>query len=1106
MEKENIFLQKLDKISSLTQIVCLSLFLTGIPAQSAFADTGLPVSQSVYQTKTVTGQVVDETGEPIIGASVMVEGTTDGTITDFDGKFALQVPSGKKVMISFVGYVSQSIAPKQGKDFKVVLVEDSKMLDEVVVVGYGTQKAKNVTGAISTVNPKEIEDLPVGNLGAALQGMVTGLSVSGGQGRPGEAASLSIRQPMTLSKDGGSTDPIYVIDDFIADATAFNNLDPSEVENISILKDAAAAVYGARGGQGAVLVKTKRGKEGAPRVSYSAQFGYNDEISRAKLMNSYDYGVLWNRIQGADGNNSISDRKKNLFQSDELEAMRNINNDWLDGAWQGAFSMKHNITLSGGTKNATYFAGASYFTQEGNLGTLDYDRWNYRAGADIKVASHFKVGLQVSGDYGTTEKTFNKVNGENPEDDYKTLLLTPRYIPSHIDGLPLVIYGVSNSQKNKIQQYNFYELQNLDNLSKTTPQNTRINASAEYDFDWSKIFKGLKLKMSYSKGISTSKANQLGSQYTAYSFKTRGGSGNHLYIGDGLTEDSNLQKVTVKNGNRIFRSMSRSDNYQLNFVANYNRTFGKHSIGALFSIEKSESNYEMVQYLREDPLDFSNGEWNTATGKMDGKTDRTESGLLSYIGRVNYAYNDRYMLEFLIRSDASTKFAPANYWGVFPSISAGWVISEESWFKDHVKWVDYLKVRGSFGMLGKDNTRAWLWRQRYTYQGNKGAVFGTNSTNPVDMGLKMEAAPNPDAHWDKSYKYNFGIDTRFLNGRLSFGLDAYLDKNTDMLIQRDALVPVTIGGSLAAENYDAIDSYGVELSFGWRDKVGSVNYFARLNTAFTGSKYRKHDWPAVIGLGDYYPNGPYDMGKWGYDCMGMFRTQEEISNFVEEYKITKYMGLNPDQIKPGMLIYRDVRGSQNADGSWETSDGIIDSNDKIRLSKKNSNPYGFSLNFGGDWKGLSLSAQLSASWGGWAEIPSTARDVQSKTLEYTNAPTFWNNMFLVEDILDEQGNVVAKANPNGVYPNMSYSSVNNETSSFWQVSSFRMTLKTLTIGYKLPSDWMKKINIEGCRFTLTGTNLLSFNNPYPDSFIDPLSNYAAYPTLRNISLGVNLSF
>ena len=292
--------------------------------------------------------MVDETGEPVIGASVVVEGTTNGTITDFDGKFALQVPSGKKVVISFVGYVPQTIAPKQGKDFRVVLKEDSKILDEVVIVGYGTQKAKNVTGAISTVNPKEIEDLPVGNLGAALQGMVTGLSVSGGQTRPGAAASLSIRQPMTLSKDGGDTNPIYVVDDFIVDATTFNNLDPSEVENISVLKDAAASVYGARGGQGAILVKTKRGKEGDPRISYSGQFGYNDEIARPKMMDSYHYGLFYNAIAAANGNDEIKNHKTDLFQADELEAMRNINYDWLDDAWKGAFSMKHNLNLSGG--------------------------------------------------------------------------------------------------------------------------------------------------------------------------------------------------------------------------------------------------------------------------------------------------------------------------------------------------------------------------------------------------------------------------------------------------------------------------------------------------------------------------------------------------------------------------------------------------------------------------------------------------------------------------------------------------------------------------------------------------------------------------------------
>ncbi len=391
----------------------------------------------------------------------------------------------------------------------------------------------------------------------------------------------------------------------------------------------------------------------------------------------------------------------------------------------------------------------------------------------------------------------------------------------------------------------------------------------------------------------------------------------------------------------------------------------------------------------------------------DGETTRTESGLLSYIGRFNYSYADKYLFEFLFRSDASTKFAPENYWGSFPSFSIGWVVSEEGFFKDNVNWIDFLKIRASLGFLGKDNTAAWLWRQRYTYQTNKGAVFGTNTAANVGWGLKMEAAPNPDATWDDDTKYNVGVDMKFLRNRLSANIDAYLDKNKNLLTQRDALVPVTIGGALAAENFDAIDAYGIELSLGWRDQIGKdFSYFVKLNTGWSDARYRKKDWPLIFDYNDVYPDGPVDMGKWGYDYLGMFRSQADIDSYVQQYGITKVFETDVAQLKPGMLYYRDVRGTLNTDGTYQGPDGIIDDKDMVQLTKKTSNPYGFTLNFGGDWKGISLTALISASWGGFSEVGSSARYVTANQADYMNVPEFWSDMFSLP-LTDTNGTDVA---------------------------------------------------------------------------------------------------
>jgi len=1077
-------------------VFLLGMFVLGT-MEAVFAQAG---------SAKLSGLVKDEAGVSLPGVTVLVKGTTNGTITNNEGKFSLVTSQTKGTLLfSFVGLETAEVPFDGDGTFNPVLKSSSIDLEEIVAVGYGTQKVKNVTGAIATVNPKEISDLPVGNLGASLQGMVNGLSVSGGQARPGVGASLSIRTPYTLSKNGGTTSPIYVIDDFIADETAFNNLDPNEIESISILKDATAAIYGARSSQGAVLIKTKRGKEGKPKITINSQFGMSDEVKRSEMLSAYEYGMFYNRYMGRSGRNVTSSPVTSFFQPDELETMKGLNYDWLEDAWQASSTMKQNVSLSGGSDNATYFAGISYLSQNGNLGTLDYQRMNYRAGVDVKVANHLKVSLQISGDYSDRSQTFNKIGGEIDENDYLSLLTTPGYLPPYVDGLPILRYGPLNKRTdNDIIYYNYYEIERLANIKRNKPTEMRINTMAEYDFGWSKILKGLKLKVAYSKGITTNLYNQLGSSYTGYYFTARSGSGNHLYEGDIAGSKA---AFVVKNGNRLLRDGDRGDTYQLNFNGMYERTFGKHSVSALFSVEKSESEYEKVRYYKDDPLSFTNGQSNTATGTADGETTRTESGMLSYIGRVNYSYESKYLFEFLFRSDASTKFSPDNYWGSFPSFSAGWVASEEDFFKNGVKWMDYLKIRASIGFLGKDNTAAWLWRQRYTYQGNKGAVFGTNVAQNVGWGLKMEASPNPDATWDDNTKYNLGIDTKFLKNRLSVNIDAYLDKNTNLLVQRDALVPVTIGGALAAENFDAIDAYGVELSLGWRDQIGKdFNYFVKLNTGLNDARYRKKDWPEIFDYNDVYPDGPVDMGKWGYDNLGMFRSQADIDSYVQQYHITKVFETNVSELKPGMLYYRDVRGNLKADGTYEAPDGIIDDKDMVRLSKKSGNPYGFSLNLGGDWKGISFTALIGASWGGFSEIPSSAKYISANQADYMNVPKFWNDMFTLPTLDAAGAEIAGTGNVDAKYPNMYWSAFNNVTSDFWQINSFRMTLRSVTVGYSLPKSTVQKIGIGDCRFTLTGMNLLSFYNPLPGKFMDINSNYGAFPTLRNISLGVNLSF
>lgn len=1088
-------------------------------------------SPVLAQNTDIRGTVVDEHGEPIIGASVRVEGQDGGVITDLDGNYVIKAPKGAKVTITYIGYEPMTVTGGG----RVQLKEDSQNLDELVVVGYGVQKKAHLTGSVATVPVDEIQDLASGDLASTLEGLVNGLSISGGNSRPGESASMYVRGTSSLS-DIGSTaqQPLFVIDGYIypndvkvgnasqnLGAEAFNNLDPAEVESITVLKDASAAVYGARAANGVILVTTKKGKIGAPRISYSGTFGFTDAVSHPKMLSAYEYGRLYNAVAAADPTDTNLNHLTGLYQADELEAMKGLNYDLLDKYWETGFTMKHSVNLSGATEKASYFANLSYFDQGANLGNLDYNRWNFRAGVDVKVSKWLSANLNVSGDYGKKNTPYIKIGGSSNEKDYNILLTRPRYIPEYVNGLPIAAYGISNSEVDEDQNYSFSELRNNGDYSRSMTSNLNIQAGVNYDFGWSKILKGLTLRFTYSKSINTDKTNQFGSSFDVYTMLNRTGSGQHLYTPvagenyDDYLTDSNLQKMTISNGTaQLNRSMVRTDNYQMNFTAAYNRDFGLHSVGALFSIEKSEAESEYLYGQRNDPYSFTNGQSNGADGKIDMNFKRFESGTLSYIGRFNYAYANKYLFEFLIRSDASTKFAPENYWGVFPSFSAGWVMSEENWFKKALPWVDFLKLRGSFGLTGRDNIVAWQWMQLYASDANKGPVFGTGASNDTSNILslnKNNSAVNHDVHWDKVYKANFGIDLNVLNNRLSVTFDMFREWNREMLMTISQSIEATIGTQSASTNLGEMDNWGYELSVTWRDKIGKdFKYRIGLNTGYYDNKVLNMDWETEYIYRQIQKGGRTDIGLWGLQCIGMFRSFQDIEEYFDKYNITSYLGMSKDEVRPGMLIYKDVRGPQQADGTYAEPDGVVDEdNDQVRLSNR-TNPYSFTLNLGADWKGLSLTAQINAQWGGYDVLDGSMLKSGSGVddLEFTSMPIFWNvdNMYSYQDVYDAQGNLVVAANRNGSLPNLAYQSVNSIASSFWRISATRVTLNRLTLAYTLPQAWVKKVGLQNVRFNVTGQNLLSFYNPYPDNFIDPMCSYGAYPTLRKFTVGVNVTF
>lgn len=1099
-------------------IISLCIGLLALFAMPAFAQ----------QNQTFKGTVVDETGEPIIGASVIVAGKTGaGTITDLDGNYTIQAPANAKVTISYIGYVAQTVKPGG----KIQLKEDSQSLEEVVVVGYGSQKKAHLTGSVATVPVEDIQDLANGGLASSLSGLVNGLSVSGGDSRPGENAKINIRDTNSLTEIGSENNgPLYVIDGYIypndvkvgnvrqnLGEEAFNNLDPSVIENISVLKDASAAVYGARAANGVILVTTKKGKVGAPSISYNGQFGWTGAVSHPKMLSAYDYGRLYNAITAADpiANTSLN-RTTNLYQADELAAMKDLDYNLIDKYWETGFTQKHAVNVSGASERANYFGGVSYFKQDGNLGKLDYNRYNYRAGIDLKINDWLKANITVSGDHGEKNKPNIKVGSSNVENDYNYLLTRPRYIPEYVseDGTeyPIAAYGISNAKVKDYQLYHYQLMQDNGDYSNSVNANTTVNGSATVDFSFWKPLKGLTATVSYSKSISTTKNNEYGSDFTLYSFTNRSGSGNHLYTDvNGVTPTGNTS-TTISNGDPSYlsRNTTRTDNYQLNFTLNYARDFGKHHLGGVFSIEKSEAESEYLMGKVSDPYTFTTGQSNSAEANTkDVVFTHQESGSLSYIGRINYNYDSRYLFEFLLRADASTKFAPENMWGYFPSLSGGWVPSEENWFKDvnWLKWIDYLKIRASWGLTGRDNTAAWQWMRIYAQDADKGPVFGDNneSTNRITFN-KFNSAVNRDVHWDKSYKANIGIDMNVLDSRLGITFEAYKVWNREMLMNMAQNIQAIVGTQSAAINLGEMNSWGYELSLNWKDKIGKdFKYKIGLNTGYSDNSVLNMDWATKYVYRQVTYGGRSDIGTWGMQCLGMFRSFQEIQEYVKQNNITSYMGMSPDDIRPGMLIYKDVRGK---DGVGDP-DGIVDKDDDQVCLNNRANPYGFSLNLSAEWKGISLTTQFQASWGGYSFIDGSALKT-GDGIELTNMPSFWDpdNMFVYEDIYDGSGNLVMKQNRGAEYPNLKYQSVNAVTSNFWRISGTRIKWSRITLAYALPASWLKaaKIGVKSVRLNVTGQNLLSFYNPYPDNFIDPMSSYGKYPALRKFTLGVNVTF
>jgi len=1090
------------------------------------------------QERTVSGKVTDADGKPIPGVTVKVKNTTISTMTNVSGVYTITAPSSESVInFSHVSYVFQEKKIGTESNIDVSLAAAEKSMEEVVVIGYGTQKQKNITGSVATISPKKLEDLPVSSLTEMLRGQVPGLNVSGGSTRPGTMASASIRQQFNWGKDGGGTIPLIIIDDIVQIDPAtnlptldkFNMLDLSEVESITVLRDASAAIYGARASQGAIVVRTKRGKLGSPKITYSGKFEMNDAVSHSDVMNAKEYGLFSNRL-----NRAAAASQQTFFTPTELSAMDSMNYDWLENDWNSTGAMQHSITVSGGSDKATFFTGGSYYKQGANLGSQDFDRWTFRAGTDVKLMNNLKFSASLAANNSSLEKSFTKVNisdgyagsGGLEQNDYAILLHMPKYIPWQypINGVNQYVSPPlgpnkpgSASGNNSLSNWNYYAL--LNNGSKTTTNIFSYNANFSLQYDLPFI-KGLSVRGNYSIGSTSGNTEQVMmpmslSQINNTNNQAVNPQTWHIYTPTTVWN----APVLNRSGSRVTYDNNTGSTEQINFFANYDHTFGDHSISAVFSGERSKNTYEDRFQIYENPVPGVYNGTSVSAGTLNASntfTSRSESGTMSYLGRASYSFKNKYFAQFLFRSDASSKFAPENYWGFFPSLSVGWVISDENFFK--VDWINFLKIRASLGRTGNDNVKAWKWMQLYSAAADKGMAFGTSGGN-YTFGLTPEVTPNRDIKWDKTLQRNLGIDMTLFKRRLSVSLDGYYNSSSDMLTSMTTAtnVPISVGGAFAELNFGAVDFWGTEISATWNDHIGKVDYSIGMNFGLGGNEVKEYldvpfNYPSTYA-GKQREGYSLVSAQWGYRTWkftstgtGLLRTDADLDAYWAYLTdLATKAGTTPlynagganistrAGLKKGMLAYEDQAGALNA--TTQTIAGkngqIVDDQDYVQLVKKNKS-YGITTNLSVNYKSFSLLAQIATSWGGYNSMDRVKQGTSS-----TNAS--WSQVKYLNDMYDSTDNNT------GIYPNMFFYDNAYKTSDFWTLPTFRAVVRSLSIGYTIPKEWTNKLRISNARLVLSGYNLWDLYNPYPRKYrnmYDAIN--VGYPTLRTWALGVNL--
>jgi TonB-linked SusC/RagA family outer membrane protein len=1012
--------------------------------------SGLPTGYTQkFADINVKGKVVTDEG-PLAGVTVSVLGLPATTVTDVGGNYSITAPENGTLVFTFIGYAEQRVAIRNQTTINVTLVSASKELEDVIVTGYRTQARGTVTGSVSSVNSSEFADVPVDNLSNALSGRLSGVTITQAAGTPGMESAIRIRALGTTN----NASPLFVIDGVVSDKFAFDGLSPNEVETVTILKDAAsAAIYGSRAANGVILVTTKRGRTGSPRLSYSGIFGLQSPTKIPETLNAFEHASAINH-QLKYINTPATDAR--YYTQDELDYFKTHSWNWVEEMWKNPLTTQHTMDVSGGTQNVKYFLGASYNYSTGTFNNIDFRKLNLRGNIDVSVTKNLKVSLDLNTDNRATNGPSWDINNWRFEDLYKALLLRSAMVPPYVNGQPVGNWvewhpGVVLSPD--LAGYNRRKWSGLNSM-------VTLNYTVPF-------VKGLSAKTSINRYNRNIYQKNFNLPYNMVLFNTTGGK-NHI-VGD--------QAVGTRARAAAEYLLSRYDKierYQFNAQLNYKRSFGEHNVDALVVYEQAEDNNVWFNGRRDNFISPAIDQYiagSTVNATADGR--ESQSARISYVGLASYNYAQKYLLEGSFRYDGSVIFAPGYRWGFFPSVSAGWRISSEPFF-EKIKFINDLKLRASVGLLGNDAVGQFQYMQAYNIV--NGAVF-----NNLQQGIEAGPLANRFITWEKSLNYNAGLDSRFLDTKMSFKLDVFYRHTYDILGSRIQSTPSTLGAELPDENYQQINSKGFEVELGYENKRRSENapsYYLRGNFGFATNKVVVLD--EAENIRPYQSQLGYNTGRiFGYVATGILRTQKDLDDLPAGYTI---LGVAPQL---GMLNYKDIRGPVS-----DKPDGKITSDDREFIAKYSSPPMNYGMLLGASWKSLSVDVLFQGVAGSFAMLPTAGRDIQARAEE--SSFRYWADSWSPE-------------NPNGKYPGYRVQNYRTrfDESTFFLVNNSFLRLKNVSVSYTIPKNLVAPIGLKNARVFFTGTNLLMIYSK--NKIYDPeMNNIQSYPMMENYSFGLNI--